>query len=150
MDPAGSIIVSLSSLPDFLRRPILQKRMREFYALSEQERDELVRDALAAAPSVPFDVFERLFGTWLDVLAEFSGPERFEIFSRYLVQAAKSPGAVARVHLDGLLGVLLSMEPGKRGAVCDSVREALESLDEPGRRTVEALVPASARRLIWP
>lgn len=137
-------------MPGFLRRPILQKRMREFYALPEQERDELVRDALAAAPSVPFDVFERLFGTWLDVLAGFSEPERLEIFSRYLRQAAKSPEEIVRFHLDGLLGVLLSMEPGKRRAVCGSVRAALESLDGPERRTVEALVPGNARPLIWP
>ena len=149
MDPAGSIIVSLASMPDFLRRPILQKRMREFYSASKDERDQIVRDALAAAPSVPFDIFERLFATWLDVLAGFSGPERQEIFSRYLRQAAKSPAAVARLHLDGVLGVLLSMDADKRDTICASVRGALDSLDARDKKVVTVLFPDSARSIIW-
>lgn len=136
-------------MPDFLRRPILQKRMREFYSLPGPERDELVRDALAAAPSVPFDVFERLLGTWLDVLSAFSGPERAEIFSRYMRQAARDPAGVARFHLDGMLGVLLSMDGDKRGAICASVRDALGSLDGPDKKVVSALFPDGARSLIW-
>lgn len=149
MDPAGSIIVSLASMPDFLRRPILQKRMREFYASPEAERDDIVRDALAAAPSVPFDIFEKLLRTWLDVLAGFSGPEREEIFSRYMRQAAEDPAGVARLHLDGVLGVLLSMDADQKGAVCASVRNAFDSLGARERQIAGALFPDSARSVIW-
>lgn len=150
MDPAGSIIVSLASMPDFLRRPILQKRMREFYSAPEDERDQIVRDALAAAPSVPFDIFERLLATWLDVLSGFSGPERKEIFSRYLGQAARDPAGVARLHLDGVLGVLLSMDGDGRDAICASVRDALDSLGARDKKIAAALFPDSARSIIWP
>jgi len=35
---AGNIIINLASLPDFLRNPILKKRMIEFFSLSEPEK----------------------------------------------------------------------------------------------------------------
>ena len=149
VDPAGGVISSLASLPEFLRRPILSKRMREFYSLPDSERDELVRNALQAGPQIPFHTFEKLFGTWLDVLSGFTARERTEIFSRYLAQAARDPACVARFHLDGLLGSLLSMDPEKRARLCGALREAFEGLGERERKTVEALVPDSARPVIW-
>lgn len=149
MDHAGSIISSLASLPDFLRKPILHRRMREFYSLPVPERDELVRNALLAGPALPFHTLEKLLVTWLEVLSDFTGPERLEIFSRYLRQAAKDPARVAAFHADGLLGTLLSLDAQKRGRICASIREAAGGLEEGERRTVMALVPESARAVIW-
>ncbi len=149
MDHAGSIISSLASLPDFLRKPILYRRMREFYTLPVPERDELVRNALLAGPAMPFHTLEKLLVTWLEVLSDFTGPERLEIFSRYLRQAAREPARVAEFHADGLLGSLLSLDAQKRGRICASIREAAGGLDEGERRTVMALVPESARAVIW-
>lgn len=149
MDHAGSVISSLASLPDFLRKPILSKRLREFYSLSGPEKDEIVRDALLAGHQLPFHIFEKLFAAWLDVLSGFAEQERVEIFSRYLRQAAREPGCVVRFHLDGMLGSLLSMDAEKRGRICASVRGAVEGLGQKERRTVEALVPGSARAIIW-
>ena len=51
---AGNIIVNLASLPDFLRNPILKKRMVEFFSLSEPERKEVINNALEAGPTIPF------------------------------------------------------------------------------------------------
>jgi len=51
---AGNIIVNLASLPDFLRSPILKKRMVEFFSLSEPERKEVINNALEAGPTIPF------------------------------------------------------------------------------------------------
>jgi len=46
---AGNIIVILANLPDFLRKPILKKRMSEFYSMPDQEQNVLIENALEAA-----------------------------------------------------------------------------------------------------
>jgi len=38
---AGNIIVNLASLPDFLRTPILKKRMIEFFSKEEEIKKKL-------------------------------------------------------------------------------------------------------------
>ena len=58
---AGNIIVNLASLPDFLRNPILKKRMMEFFSLAEPDRKEVINNALEAGPTIPFPNFSRLF-----------------------------------------------------------------------------------------
>ena len=45
---AGNIIINLASLPDFLRKPILKKRMMEFFSMSEPEKSEIINNALEA------------------------------------------------------------------------------------------------------
>ena len=47
---AGNIIINLASLPDFLRKPILKKRMTEFFSMSEPEKSEIINNALDAGP----------------------------------------------------------------------------------------------------
>lgn len=43
---AGNIIIVLASLPDFLRKPILKKRLDEFFTLSAPDRLEIINNAL--------------------------------------------------------------------------------------------------------
>ncbi len=45
---AGNIIIVLANLPDFLRKPILKKRMMEFFTMSEPEKLEIINNALDA------------------------------------------------------------------------------------------------------
>ena len=69
---AGNIIISLANMPDFLRTPILKKRITEFYTLDEVEQKRfIVYNALQAAPDIPFPNFGKLFGTWLKVIPGF-------------------------------------------------------------------------------
>ena len=58
---AGNIIVVLANLPDFLRTPILKKRMVEFFAMSDPEKKQLINNALEAGPAIPFPNFSKLF-----------------------------------------------------------------------------------------
>ena len=69
---AGNIIVVLADLPEFLRKPILQKGLMEFFSMSISEKKELINNALAAGPIIPFDKFSKLFKTWLEILTSIS------------------------------------------------------------------------------
>ena len=80
---AGNIIVNLASLPDFLRTPILKKRMAEFFSMNDSEKIEIINNALEAGPTIPFANFSKLFGTWLEVLCTVTDENRYDMFSNY-------------------------------------------------------------------
>ena len=80
---AGNIIVNLASLPDFLRTPIMKKRMTEFFIKNDDEKAEIIINALDAGPTIPFTNFSKLLKTWLIVLAEIDNANREDMFSNY-------------------------------------------------------------------
>lgn len=73
---AGNIIVILANLPDFLRTPILKKRILEFFSMTESDRREIINNALEAGPTIPFPNFSKLFKTWLEVLTTVTEEQR--------------------------------------------------------------------------
>ena len=145
---AGNIIVNLAGLPDFLRRPILAKRLREFFAMTEQEQAELVCTALEAGPDIPFARCAKLCKTWLEILATMDYAERTVMFSAYLRQIAIHPESIIRFNLDGILEIFMSLDGDQRGAIGASVMRAVESLDAPQKRLVLKLMPDNAKRVI--
>ena len=82
---AGNIIINLANLPDFLRKPILKKRMIEFFSLSDAEKKEVINNALEAGPTIPFPNFAKLFKTWLKILTTLSEEQREGLFSAYII-----------------------------------------------------------------
>ena len=100
---AGNIIVILANLPDFLRKPILKKRMSEFYSMSDQERNVLIENALEAGPTIPFPNFLKLFKTWLEVLADETEENRKILVSSYVNEVTNFPQKLIAFNLDGML-----------------------------------------------
>ena len=107
---AGNIIINLASLPDFLRNPILKKRMVEFFSLSEPEKKEVINNALEAGPTIPFPNFSKLFKSWLKILATLSEEQRDGLFSAYIIEVSQSPQKLINFHLDGILEIFLTLE----------------------------------------
>ena len=145
---AGSIIVSLASLPDFLRRPILSRRVGEFFAMAEAEKAEIVSNALAAGPSIPFPSFARLFRTWLEVVCKLPGEQRAEMFSRYAAEAARSPAALAAFHADGIMEVFYSLGREEQEMVARDAAAAASGLDAESRRRIRLVVPDRAAAVL--
>ncbi len=142
---AGNIIVNLASLPDFLRKPILRKRMAEFFSLAGPERREVIVNALEAGPSIPFHNFSRLFKTWLEVVAAFPEGQREELFAAYVDEAARSPETLIRFHLDGILGVFLTLGGEEQAVISRTVGRVVARLPEGRKRAVLLVVPDGAR-----
>ena len=44
VDPklAGNVIQILANIPDFLRRPILQRKLEEFYSMADDDKHETI------------------------------------------------------------------------------------------------------------
>ena len=145
---AGNIIIVLASLPDFLRKPILKKRMMEFFSMSEPEKSEIINNALEAGPTIPFPNFSKLFKTWLEVLCTISEENRHDMFSNYIKHIVNSPQKIISFNLDGILEIFLSLEQTNQEIISASVQNVVKDLDDDSKRKLLLVLPKSARRFI--
>ena len=142
---AGNIIVNLASLPDFLRTPILKKRMNEFFSMNESEKVEIINNALGAGPSIPFPNFSKLFKTWLEVLCNLNEENRYDMFSNYFKEIIKKPEKIILFNLDGILEIFLKLENPKQEILVKSIKKAVKQLDSESKRKLILLTPQTAR-----
>jgi hypothetical protein len=145
---AGNIIVNLASLPDFLRTPILKKRMNEFFSMNDSEKIEIINNALEAGPTIPFPNFLKLFKTWLEVLCTMTEENRHDMFSNYFKQIMKKPQKIILFNLDGIFEIFLTMEETKQKILSESIRNVFELLDKESKRKMALLTPEMAKKII--
>jgi len=145
---AGNIIIVLANLPDFLRKPILKKRMMEFFPMSESEKSEIINNALEAGPTIPFPNFSKLFKTWLEVLCAISEENRYEMFSNYIKHIINSPQKIIAFNLDGILEIFLSLGQSNQGTISISIQNVIKSLDQDSKRKLVLLIPENAKNTI--
>jgi len=145
---AGNIIIVLANLPDFLRKPILKKRMIEFFSMSESEKLEIVNNALEAGPTIPFPNFSKLFKTWLEVLCAISEENRHDMFSNYIKHIINSPQKIIAFNLDGILEIFLSLGQSNQDTISISIRNVIKSLDQGSKRKLVLLIPENAKNII--
>ena len=142
---AANIIINLASLPDFLRKPILKKRMAEFFSLSEQEKEELINNALDAGPTIPFPNFSKLFKTWLQVLSTFNEEQRKELFSKYINALINFPEKIIKFNLDGILEIFMTLNENEKFILSKSLSEIISELDAKKKKTLLILIPDNAK-----
>ena len=145
---AGNIIIVLANLPDFLRKPILKKRMMEFFSMSESEKSEIINNALEAGPTIPFPNFSKLFKTWLEVLCVISEENRYTMFSNYIKHIINSPEKIIAFNLDGILEIFLSLENSNQEIISFSIQNVIKNLDQDSKRKLILLVPENAKNVI--
>ena len=145
---AGNIIVNLASLPDFLRTPILKKRMTEFFSMNDYEKSEIINNALEAGPTIPFPNFSKLFKTWLEVLCTVSEEHRYDMFSNYFKQIIKKPQEIILFNLDGIFEIFLNLEDQEQKILSTTIKNVFEKTDENSKRKLILLTPENARKTI--
>ena len=144
---AGNIIVNLASLPDFLRTPILKKRMTEFFSKNDEDKSEIIVNALNAGPTIPFPNFSKLFRTWLEVLATIDIKNREDMFSNYFKQILISPDKIILFNLDAIFEIFLQVDSQKQEVLISSIKTVFDQLDEESKRKMRLLSPDSAKEL---
>ncbi len=143
---AGNIIINLASLPDFLRNPILKKRMVEFFSLSEPEKKQVINNALEAGPTIPFPNFSKLFKSWLKILATLSEEQRDGLFSAYIIEVSQSPQKLINFHLDGILEIFLTLEKNEKEILAKTINKIINNLDEVKKRKILIVIPDNAKK----
>ncbi len=143
---AGNIIINLASLPDFLRNPILKKRMVEFFLMSESERKEIINNALEAGPTIPFPNFSKLFKSWLKILTTLSEEQRTGLFSAYIIEVSQSPQKLITFNLDGILEIFLTLEENEKEILSSTIKNIINNLNEEGKRKILLVIPDNAKK----
>lgn len=143
---AGNIILSLANLPEFLRRPILQKRLSEFFSMSKEDRVEIINNALKAGPAIQFDRFGTLFRTWLEILSVLSEEQRMLMFGAYIDAIVRDPAKIVPFNLDGILEVYLMLSEEQKMTISATIKKILESLGEGERKRILLVMPERAKK----
>lgn len=144
---AGNIIVNLANLPDFLRKPILKKRMMEFFSLSESEKNEIINNALEAGPTIPFPNFSKLFKTWLKILTTLTEEQRDGLFSAYIIEVSHFPQKLITFNLDGILEIFLTLEESEKEILSNTIKKLINNLDEESKRKIMIVIPDNAKNI---
>jgi hypothetical protein len=142
---AGNIIVNLASLPDFLRTPILKKRMIEFFSKEEEDKKEIIYNALEAGPTIPFLNFSKLFKSWLKIIANLSEEHREGMFLAYIKQSLLDPEKLIAFNLDGILEMYLQLEENEKETISNTIRKIIRNLNDQDRRKILIMIPNNAK-----
>jgi len=142
---AGNIIVNLASLPDFLRTPILKKRMVEFFSKDELDKKEIINNALEAGPTIPFLNFSKLFKSWLKIIANLSEEHREGMFLAYITQSLLSPEKLISFNLDGILEIFLELEENEKEIISNTIKKIIGNLNDKERKKILIMIPNNAK-----
>jgi len=142
---AGNIIVNLASLPDFLRTPILKKRMIEFFSKEEADKKEIIYNALEAGPTIPFLNFSKLFKSWLKIIANLSEEHREGMFLAYIKQSLLDPEKLIAFNLDGILEMFLQLKENEKETISNTIRKIIENLNDQDRKKILIMIPNNAK-----
>jgi hypothetical protein len=142
---AGNIIVNLASLPDFLRTPILKKRMVEFFSKDELDKKEIINNALEAGPTIPFLNFSKLFKSWLKIIANLSEEHREGMFLAYITQSLLSPEKLISFNLDGILEIFLKLEENEKETISNTIKKIIGNLNDEERKKILIMIPNNAK-----
>jgi hypothetical protein len=143
---ARNIIQILADLPDFLRKPMLQNRLKEFYEMNDDEKRETISMALAAVPTIDPNKLSALFRTWLEVLSEFDTEKRAVMFQMYCKQILANPSSIVRLDFEWLTTAFLLLDQRQRERLTDSLHEVLLGL--PNRNEILKIIPEHSLRAV--
>ncbi|MEO9306805.1 MAG: hypothetical protein ABI342_00665 [Nitrososphaera sp.] len=145
---AGNIIANLASLPEFLRKPILKKRLSEFFTMNSEDKKEIINNALQAGPTIPFDTFSTLFKTWLETLCSLSEEQRTIMFSNYISEILNHPEKLISFNLDGIFGIYMSLSVEQRAIISSTIQKIISTFDEKERKKIYLIIPEMAKNEI--
>jgi len=142
---AGNIIVNLAGLPEFLRKPILKKRLAEFFSMNQEDKNEIINNALQAGPTIQFDKFSTLFKTWLEILSTLSEEQRNTMFSNYINEIASHPEKLIAFNLDGIFEIFMSLDTEQRAVLSATLKSIVSRFDEKEKKRLFMIIPQRAK-----
>jgi len=145
---AGNIIVNLAGLPEFLRKPILKKRMTEFFSMNQEDKKEIINNALEDGPIIQFDKFSTLFKTWLEILSGLTEEQRTIMFSNYINEITSHPEKLIAFNLDGIFEIYISLPIEQRSILSSTLKQIIRKLDDKEIKKLSLIIPDSAKNEI--
>ena len=141
---AENIIRILIDLPEFLRKPMLEGRLREFYLLNEQDKREVVSDILEVIPLFEGKKVSALVRTWLGVLSNLDTTLIVEISRLYCQAISNSPEIIQKMPIEEITETFLVLDETQKQKLADCLKEAILSF--PNKHKIMTLIPESGLR----
>ena len=121
--------------------------MTEFFSKNDDEKAEIIINALNAGPTIPFPNFSKLFRTWLEVLSTINNENREDMFSNYFKHILASPDKIILFNLDAIFEIFLQVDSQKQQILIASIKIVFDRLDVESKRKMNLLAPESAKKL---
>ena len=121
--------------------------MTEFFSKNDDEKAEIIINALNAGPTIPFPNFSKLFRTWLEVLSTINSENREDMFSNYFKHILASPEKIILFNLDAIFEIFLQVDSQKQKILITSIKIVFDKLDVESKRKMNLLAPDSAKKL---
>lgn len=141
-----NIIQTLIGLPEFLRKPILESRVKEFFSLGIQDKYEIVSDILGAVPSFETGKISSLVKTWLLVLSNLDSVLIVEMFRLYCHEISNSPEIIQKIPMEEIIKMFSVLESTQRKKIADCIKEAILSF--PDTSKIVNLIPESGLKAL--
>ena len=135
------ILQIVSNLPDFLRKPIILKKLHEFYSLNERGKYETISLILRGTCSVRPNKLYPLIKTWLQILAELESVKVTEIFRIYCEFFVLNPTFFEKLNIQPLIDVFLKLEKRNKEKLSDCLKEVFFLF--PNRKEILKSIPRS-------
>jgi hypothetical protein len=135
------ILQIVSNLPDFLRKPIILKKLHEFYSLNECDKYETISLILRGTCSVESTKLYPLIKTWLHILAELESVKVTEIFRIYCEFFLSNPTFFEKLNIQPLIDVFLELENRNKEKLSDCLKEVFFLF--PNRNEILKSIPGS-------
>jgi len=138
---AMNIIQTLATLPEFLRKSILKRKVKEFHYMDNQDKYETISIILETLPSISEDKLSTLARTWMEVLSDVDSEQIVEIFRIYSDEIKNNPDLIGKIPIDTIIRIFYILDDRKKEKLIDCLKEVF--LTFPNRYEIINLIPAS-------
>lgn len=125
---------------------MLLNRLKEFYAMSDNDKRETINMALSAASTIDPNKLSALFRTWLEILSEFDTEKRAIMFQTYCKQILENTRLIEKLDFRSLTATFLSLDQKQQERLTDSLQEVLFSF--PNRYEILKQVPEDSLKAV--
>jgi hypothetical protein len=143
---AVNIIHILADLPDFLREPVLRKKLEEFYIFDESDKRETISKALNAASSIDAKKLNVLVKSWMEVLSELDTGRILIMLTLYCEEILKDRSALKKLNFECLVQAFMTLDEVKKVKFIYCLKEAMFSV--PNKHKIIQMLPIIAREIL--
>jgi hypothetical protein len=143
---AVNIIHILADLPDFLREPVLRKKLQEFYMYDESDKRETISTALIAASSIEAKKLNVLVKSWVEVLSELDTGRILTMLILYCDEILKDQSVLEKLNFDSVVQAFMTLDEVKKLKFIYCLKEAMFSV--PNRHKIIQMLPITAREIL--
>ena len=143
---AVNIIYILADLPNFLREPVLRKKLQEFYIFDESDKRETISTALNAASSIDAKRLNVLVKSWMDVLSELDTGKILIMLTLYCEEILKGRSPLKKPNFECVVQAFMTLDEVKKVKFIYCLKEAMFSV--PNRHKIIQMLPVTAREIL--